>query len=73
VRKPVRDERTLYALVSQAYELKDTPYFRDAVAAIEEWYATRHERDMWRRMELVSLLRDSQDNGGWKSAANEQW
>lgn len=42
------EERDLYALVIQAWELRDSGYLRDAVAAIEEWRArlplTRYER-----------------------------
>jgi hypothetical protein len=36
-----REQAELYALVVQAWELRDGPYLRDAVAAIVTWHERR--------------------------------
>jgi hypothetical protein len=41
------EDRELAALVAQAFELRGTPYMRDAVEAIVEW----HDRRQLRRYE----------------------
>jgi hypothetical protein len=47
-----REREELYALVVQAWELREGPYLREAVAAIVEWHErrplTRLERDQGR-------------------------
>jgi hypothetical protein len=55
----VRDERTLRGLVGQAFWMRDSPYFVDAIQAIVEWHEQRYERDLHRRMDLVQLIRES--------------
>jgi len=67
----VRDELALRALVDQAFELRGSPYFSDGIDAIVEWHEKRFERGLWRRMELVSLLRDSKNGGARKSGPIE--
>jgi hypothetical protein len=42
-----REKSELYALVVQAWELRDGPYLRDAAAAIVAW----HERRPLARLE----------------------
>jgi hypothetical protein len=50
-----REQAELYALVVQAWELRDGPYLRDAVAAIVTW----HER-----RPLTALERRDQERAG---------
>jgi hypothetical protein len=53
----------LSALVSQAWELRETPYLIDACKAIEDWYfrlplselERRQERNAW----LIRILRET--------------
>jgi hypothetical protein len=59
------DDRELRALVDQAFELRETPYLVDAVAAIVEWHEHRHERTYWRsRAELDELRQVMTSSGG---------
>jgi hypothetical protein len=56
-------EAALRALVGQAWELRETPYFHDALVAIETWFDSRHveafERKQERCAQLVRLLRET--------------
>jgi hypothetical protein len=58
----VTGEEQLRALVGQAFELRETPYCRDAVDAIVEWHARRYlrrlEHEQERAAELAQLLRE---------------
>jgi hypothetical protein len=38
------EDRELRALVDQAFDLRGTPYLRDAVEAIVEWHQRRYLR-----------------------------
>jgi hypothetical protein len=54
-------EAQLRVLVGQAFELRDTPYLRDACDAIVDAWDRRHVTDAERRptlAELVALMRD---------------
>jgi hypothetical protein len=57
------DARELRALVDQAWELRGTPYLRDAVAAIVDWHDRRHlrrlEADQERAAAIVRVLNDT--------------
>ncbi len=57
------EERELFRLVSQAWDLRDTPYVHDAVEAIITWHETRVVRELDRRDEelgrLIRLLRET--------------
>jgi hypothetical protein len=57
------DELELRALAAQAFDLRATPYFRDAIAAIVDWHDRRHLRAYERRQEelarLVRLLEET--------------
>jgi hypothetical protein len=59
----VTDELELRALVDQAWELRGSPYLRDGVAAIEDWWDRRATRAWERRQRklaaLVQLLRET--------------
>lgn len=54
---------SLYALVSQAWELRNSPYFPDALAAILDWYdrlgLTIHEKRQDHIAKVVRLLRQT--------------
>jgi hypothetical protein len=51
------DERELRVLTDQAWELRDSPYFLDACAAIVEWFERRHLRRFERGEELRAAAR----------------
>lgn len=50
------EERELRALVDQAFELRGTPYLRDAVAAIVDWFERRYLRGYERELEELAWL-----------------
>jgi hypothetical protein len=53
-----RDERAeFYALVVQAFELRETPYLRDAVDAIVVWQERRPLVALERRQEREAALK----------------
>lgn len=53
----------LAGLCGRAWELRDTPDFADAIAAIVDWHDRRHvrllERREQRRADLICLLRET--------------
>jgi hypothetical protein len=57
------EDRELAALVAQAFELRGTPYLRDAVEAIVDWHdrrqLRRYEREQRARAALIQLLRET--------------
>ncbi len=57
------EENRLYLLCGQAWELRDSPYFADSVAAIVEWHERRRLARLERLYEqtgrLVRLLRET--------------
>ena len=50
-------ERRLHALVSQAWELRGTPYLVDACSAVEDEWRRRHLTRLERNAELIALMR----------------
>lgn len=50
------EELALFALVSQAFELRQTPYLHDAVEAIADWHDRRHLRRYERELEELAWL-----------------
>ena len=52
-------ERRLHALVSQAWELRGTPYLVDACSAVEDEWHRRHLTRLERNAELIALLRET--------------
>jgi hypothetical protein len=68
------EELELQGLAGQAFELKDSPYLRDACEAILDWHDRRHvrrlEREQERAAALVRLLRATcPDSASRRSAA----
>jgi replicative DNA helicase len=57
------DEDELRVLVEQAWELRNSPYYLDACAAVEDWHDRRHLRRFDRRQEgnarMILLLRET--------------
>ena len=54
------DSERLHALVSQAWELRGTPYLVDACLAVEDEWRRRHLTRLERNAELVALLRETE-------------
>jgi hypothetical protein len=52
----VAEESELRALTDQAWELRQTPYLRDACEAIIEWHGRRHLRRLEREQERAAAL-----------------
>ncbi|MGZ8706835.1 MAG: hypothetical protein ACXW0R_05560 [Gaiellaceae bacterium] len=48
---PRTDARELHALVCQAFDLRETPYDRDACEAIIDWHERRWLRALERKQE----------------------
>jgi hypothetical protein len=57
---PEPDDPELARLTAQAFDLRESSYFRDAIQAIVDWFERRHERRLDRRDDgfarLVRLL-----------------
>jgi hypothetical protein len=51
-----RELRELRRLTDQAFDLRETPYLRDAIAAIEDWWERRHTRALDREEEQLAFL-----------------
>jgi hypothetical protein len=51
------EERELRVLVDQAMDLRDSPYFVDAVQAIVDWHESTHVRAYWREREELWAAR----------------
>jgi hypothetical protein len=56
-REAAAEERELRALVDQAWELRGTPYLRDACEAIVDWHERRHLRRLEAEQERTAALR----------------
>ena len=54
------EERRLHALVSQAWELRGTPYLVDACSAVEDEWHRRHLTRLERNAALIALLRETE-------------
>lgn len=58
-----QDDAELFALVVQAFQLRGSPYFIDACAAIADWHDRRQLAALDRRQKLnarlIELLRET--------------
>jgi hypothetical protein len=51
-----RELGELRRLTDQAFDLRETPYLRDAITAIEDWWQARSTRAVEREEEQLALL-----------------
>jgi hypothetical protein len=63
-REAVVEERELRALTDQAWELRETPYLRDACEAILDFWDRRWLRRHERRLEDLALHRSGENGRG---------